>query len=484
MKLVVFDLDGTLIDCEIIDELAKYTKNYEKVKEITEKAMKGEMDLKEAMYKRIELIRGVPYEKVIELANNLPLMKGAREVVKTLKDNGFITCIITGSFDIFANKIKEELGIDYVFANGLMFKNDVIDGFYGEIIDDKSKLMVLQKLLEKLNLKLKDVVVVGDGANDISIMERAGLSISFNGKGDVNLVADVIIREKDLTKILNYIFRRIDEDSLIKERDRLDNELKELRKNILSKKKILKQLDDEWKRLINQIRSVNRRANELRERRRELRKELKRLQNREIRLENEIHELESRYNELKPRLTGNVRKLQRAISALEWKLQTSVMSLRRESELVSKIENLRKKLEPYKELLEIENNLKKKRTQIEKVKGKIEEVNKEIETVTKELEESISKIREIEKKVEEINKEKIKILNELENLNKEYEEKKDKLESIKKELDAYKSSYEERIKKRKERREKVLAKRLYKRFLSGEKLGSDEILLLRRYNLI
>ncbi len=484
MKLVVFDLDGTLVDCEIIDELARFTNNYEKVKEITEKAMKGEMDLKEAMYKRIELIRGVPYEKVMELANNLPLMKGAKETIKILKDNGFITCVITGSFDIFAKKIKEELGIDYVFANSLIFKNNVIDGFYGEIIDENSKLSVLQRLLEKLNLKLRDVIVVGDGANDISIMERAGLSISFNGKGDVNLVADVIIKEKDLTKILDFIFKRIDEGKLIEEKNRLEEEIKELKRRISSKRRELKILEDEWKRLINQLRGVNKRANELREKRRELKREIKRLRNREIRLENEIKELEERYNELKPKLTGNVRKLQKAISALEWKLQTSVMSLRRESELVLKIENLRKKLEPYKELLEIENGLKKRRNQIERVRNRINELDKELEEVTKNLEETISRIREIESKIEEINKKRIEIMKELDSLNKEYESKREEMENIEKELDAYKSSYEERIRKRKERRERVLAKRLYKRFLSGEKLGSDEILLLRRYNLI
>ena len=212
IKLVVFDLDNVIIDGEAIDEIGKLANVEEDIATITEKAMQGEIDFETSIKDRVQLLEGTSIEDIQKVASELPLMPGACDTINGLKENDIDVAIISGSFDVVADEIKEKLGVDAVYTNSFTVEDGKLTGEVTGPLVSGSKLDVLKDHVEEAGIALEDVVAVGDGANDISMIESAGCGIAFNAKDSVKEIADVVVDEKDLTKVLDEILNQLTTD--------------------------------------------------------------------------------------------------------------------------------------------------------------------------------------------------------------------------------------------------------------------------------
>ena len=205
-KLAVFDFDSTLMDGETLEFFAKEIGIEQKVKAITDRAMRGELDFFESLTERVSFLKGLPVTKVDEICQNLPLMNGAEEVVSGLKAKGYKVVCFSGGFRNATKMFAEILGLDGEFANILHSKDGLLTGQVGgEMMFNDSKGQMLQRLQKLLNVSKENTIAVGDGANDLSMFEYAGKRVGFCAKPIVNENADIIIKAKDLSLILNYI---------------------------------------------------------------------------------------------------------------------------------------------------------------------------------------------------------------------------------------------------------------------------------------
>jgi phosphoserine phosphatase len=182
-KLVVFDMDSTLIQAEVIDILAQQAGAGEEVAKITAATMRGEMDFKESLTRRVALLKGLDEKALAQVARQLVLTEGADRVVKTLKRLGYKIGIISGGFDYFGEYLQKKLGLDYVFANVLEIENGRVTGnITGDIIDGPKKAEILRTITTVENISLQQTIAVGDGANDLPMISIAGLGIAFHAK--------------------------------------------------------------------------------------------------------------------------------------------------------------------------------------------------------------------------------------------------------------------------------------------------------------
>lgn len=205
-RLIAFDMDSTLIQAEVIDELAKLAGKGPEITAITHQAMEGKIDFKQSLSKRVSLLQGLPEEILHQVALDLPLTDGAERLIKNLKTLGYKIAIISGGFTFFGHYLQEKLGIDYVFANELEIENGYLTGrVKGEIIDGQRKAALLQWLAEELRVSLEQVIAVGDGANDLPMLGLAGLGIAFRGKPVVRKGAKQALSNVGLDAILYFI---------------------------------------------------------------------------------------------------------------------------------------------------------------------------------------------------------------------------------------------------------------------------------------
>jgi phosphoserine phosphatase len=182
-KLVVFDMDSTLIQEEVINVLAQKAGVGEKVAEITASAMEGRIDFKESFTRRVSLLKGLDARVLPEVARNLVLTEGAERVIQTLKKLGYKIGIISGGFDFFGEYLQNKLGMDYVFANVLEIENGEVTGkISGDIIDGPKKAELLKTIATVENISLQQTIAVGDGANDLPMISIAGLGIAFHAR--------------------------------------------------------------------------------------------------------------------------------------------------------------------------------------------------------------------------------------------------------------------------------------------------------------
>ena len=208
-RLVCFDMDSTLIQAEVIDELAKVAGIGEQVAAITEAAMRGEMDFSESFRRRMALLEGLDESVLAGIAERLPITEGAERLIKHLRHFGYKVAILSGGFTYFANYLKEKLGIDYVYANTLDFKGGKLTGkVVGEIIDGQMKAKLLRQLAEQEGISLEQVIAVGDGANDLPMLSIAGLGIAFHAKPIVKEQAKHSIATLGLDGILYLLGMR------------------------------------------------------------------------------------------------------------------------------------------------------------------------------------------------------------------------------------------------------------------------------------
>ncbi len=182
-RLVAFDMDSTLIQHEVIDELARDAGVYDKVAAITESAMRGELDFNQSLIQRVALLKGLRAATLERIANRLTLSEGAERLICALKSFGYKTAIISGGFAFFGNVLRDRLGIDYVRTNDLEVEQGVLTGrVKGEIINAARKAQLLQEIAAQENISLQQTIAVGDGANDLPMLAAAGLGIAFHAK--------------------------------------------------------------------------------------------------------------------------------------------------------------------------------------------------------------------------------------------------------------------------------------------------------------
>lgn len=202
-RLVVMDMDSTLIQVEVIDELARVAGVGEQVAEITERAMNGELDFSGALRERVALLKGLKAEALEQVYRNIPLTLGARNLVTILKRLGFKTAVISGGFQFFTDRLKADLGLDYAYANGLEIVDGIVTGqVAGTIVDGARKAQLLEEIAGKEGITLDQTIAIGDGANDLPMLGRAGLGIAFNAKARVREQADFHINQQNLDSIL------------------------------------------------------------------------------------------------------------------------------------------------------------------------------------------------------------------------------------------------------------------------------------------
>ena len=204
-------MDSTLIKTEVIDELADRAGVGAEVRAITESAMRGEIDFSESFARRVSLLKGLDESVMREIAENLPIMDGADRLMSTLKQCGMKIAILSGGFTYFGNYLKKRFGVDYVYSNELEIVDGKLTGRYvGDIVDGKRKAELLRLITQVENITLEQVIAVGDGANDLPMLNLAGLGIAFHAKPKVKANARQSLSTIGLDGILYFLgFRDI-----------------------------------------------------------------------------------------------------------------------------------------------------------------------------------------------------------------------------------------------------------------------------------
>ena len=206
-KVLICDMDSTIIKEESLDEIAEEAGIGDEIKNITKKAMKGELDFKEALLKRIKLLNNYPLKNIFTLNPKIKISDGAKELVRKMKSKSCITVLISGGFSPSVSYIAKKIGFDYYHCNNFLYKKNngkiVLNGCVQDpILDKDSKLDITKCYLKNFNLTLNDVVSVGDGANDINLIKHSGIGVSYKGKQVLNKVANVVFNHTNLKGIL------------------------------------------------------------------------------------------------------------------------------------------------------------------------------------------------------------------------------------------------------------------------------------------
>jgi phosphoserine phosphatase len=205
-RLIFFDMDSTLVDMEIIDEMAKRAGVHREVARITEKAMRGDFDFEESLIQRVALLKGLTIEELSEIRESLRLSEGVEELVATLKWLGYKIGVVTGGFDFFSDHLKEKLDFDFAYANLLEIKKGALTGrVVGNVIDAAEKARIVNQTACDNGIILDQTVVVGDGANDALMLGQAGLGIAYNAKKGLDRVANVSLGRARLTHIFHLL---------------------------------------------------------------------------------------------------------------------------------------------------------------------------------------------------------------------------------------------------------------------------------------
>ena len=201
--LAIFDVEGVIYDAEYLPILAEKVNKENKIWEITKKGLEGKIDWVEGLKQRVELLRGMDYNTCIQVANSLPIMIGAREACRALKDAGWKLMAVSGGFSIITDRLKKELCLDFVYSNELVFKDGKLDGVIVNVDSDKAKSAMIK--IREWDEKKENITAVVDGANDVKLFDISGFGIAFRAQDLVKDLATVTLDEKDLSKIVGLI---------------------------------------------------------------------------------------------------------------------------------------------------------------------------------------------------------------------------------------------------------------------------------------
>jgi phosphoserine phosphatase len=211
-RLVFFDMDSTLVDMEIIDEMAQRAGVFKEVARITEKARRGDIDFEEALVQRVALLKGLKVEELEKIRNEMKLSEGAEDLVETLKRLGYKLGLVSGGFDYFSDFLREKLGLDFSYANQLEIKNGALTGkVLGKIVDNTYKAKIVHMVASREGVLLDQTVAIGDGANDVLMLGQAGLGIAYNAKERLMRAANMSLGQARLKNIL-YILGLSEEE--------------------------------------------------------------------------------------------------------------------------------------------------------------------------------------------------------------------------------------------------------------------------------
>jgi len=201
--LAIFDVEGVLLDAEFLPILAEKINKQDEIWEITRKGIQGVINWEEGLRTRVDTLKGISFETCKEVADSLPTMIGAKEACRSLKAAGWKLLAISGGFSIMTDRLKNELDLDHVFSNELIFKDGKLDGVKIHVDSDKSKSAMIK--VKEWNEKKDDIVVVVDGANDIKLFDICGLGVAFRAQDVVKDLATVTLEEKDLSGLIGLI---------------------------------------------------------------------------------------------------------------------------------------------------------------------------------------------------------------------------------------------------------------------------------------
>lgn len=201
--LVIFDVEGVLFDAEYLPILAEKLNKEKEIWEITKKGIQGEINWEDGLKTRVDLLRGIDLKTCKDIADSLPIMTGAKEACRALKEAGWKLMAVSGGFSIMTDRLKEELELDYVFSNELKFTNGKLDGVKMIVDSDKAKSARIK--IQEWSVKKEDIVVVVDGANDIKLFDICGLGIAYRAQDIVKDLASITLDEKNLARIIDII---------------------------------------------------------------------------------------------------------------------------------------------------------------------------------------------------------------------------------------------------------------------------------------
>ena len=549
IKLIAFDLDNVLIDGEAIDEIGKLMDVESEISELTKKAMEGDLDFETALKKRTALLKGASVENIKEVVSKIPLMEGAEETIAELKKRGYKIATITGSFEIIANRMKDDLGLDYAFSNVLHEEKGKLTGEVSGPLVTGSKAEILKEIMEMEKVKAEESAAVGDGANDVSMLEEAGLGIAFNAKPVLKEKADVVIEKKDLREILNVFTEKEEKDKSSDEaapdekeettpeepiaepnkeetpveefeepaKEKTDKEEPSAKKSspdvkvepnpdagksfseLLSNKK---ELEKRLKVLTKERDNLNENAREFKKVRDELNASIKENLDKALKYRDErdkINKEVRKYKKLRDETNQELKKMEYAsgrrdilkiqgeIDKIEKTIETKVLDMRKENELVKKVQDLSKTLSEMKEDEKVQTEAIALKETSEAHHAKVVEFSDQAQETHEKMLEYFKNIDEVRAKADLAHN---KFIETRETASAKHEEVKAVLNEIRrknKSLDKVKAkerNMESEKSKKKNMAEKEIARDIYEKFKEGKKLSTEELRLLQKHNIV
>jgi len=560
IKLIAFDLDNVLIDGEAIDEIGKLMGVEAKISEITKKAMEGDLDFETALTERVALLKGASVENIKEVVSKIPLMEGAEETIAELKKRGYKIATITGSFEIIASRMKNDLGLDYAFSNILHEEEGKLTGKVSGPLVKGSKAEVLKEIMEMEKVKAEESAAVGDGANDVSMLEEAGLGIAFNAKPVLKEKADVVVEKRDLRELLE-IFpeeetseettpEETTEDSKRETEEEKPAETKEEKTpeatapeeetkeekptktsetkeekpvkktspdvkaevkpepnpdagksfgELLSNKK---ELEKRLKIFTKERDDLNENAREFKKVRDELNASIKENLDKALKYRDErdkINQEVRKYKKLRDDTNQELKKMEYAsgrrdilkiqgeIDKVEKTIETKVLDMRKENELVKKVQDLSKTLSEMKEDEKVQTEAVALKEVSEAHHAKVVEFSDKAQETHESMLEYFKNIDDVRTKADLAHNQFIETR---ETASAKHEEVKTVLNEIRRKnkgLDKVKAkerNMESEKSKKKNMAEKEIARDIYEKFKEGKKLSTEELRLLQKHNIV
>lgn len=526
IKLVVFDLDNVLIDTETIDEIAKIKGIEEEISDITLQAMQGKIPFETSIRQRVKKLEGISTSDIDEAMDKISLNPGAVETATELKKQGYKIAIITGSFDVIALKVKELINADYAFYNTLEVDDGKLTGEVSGPLITQNKVDVLRQLVDEIGITLDECATIGDGANDLEMIKNAKIGIAYNAKPILKENADVQINEKDLRKVLDIM---ADEEKITKEEvveettqepetitteeevneeEVVENDEAEeetIDYSILNFQQLLqckRTLESELTDLKNVRDKMNEETKAFRKERDELNQKLKdtlkiALDKRNTRdeINKEVHEnkeLRNQCNEELKKVEWNsgkkeISNIQAEINKIDKTIQTKVLDIRKENELVKRVSDLTKQLKKIQSDEEEEKTATQLKEKSELYHQKVVELSDKAQAVHEEMIEYFNKIDGIREEADGKHQDFINSRNAATAKHEEVKAKLSEIRKVNKFMDQAKSQSRGRKSEDKadnDLKEKEEAEEIFQKFKDGKKLTTDEFLLLQKYDIM